>query len=289
LTSIGKKIHIGIAVTLALMAFAVLRFPASIKNGGLTSAAGSWTALLAYAAISEWVRRTPTKTVQTAVNDGAKFGLVIALVAIINHSLEEFANLQPPIPAILGVGMWGVMFLLFGGASSFTYRKTGSVGLGVWASVSSALVSTIGTIVFAFLVGLMFMPHMERFLAPAFAVSGMTDASAFVIRNMFDSAFAHLFVAPITAVLVGIAGGMACAMLRSAPRQTAMVLGFLNVALFGAGIASLNWASAMERSARPPFIMFGLSALSVTLASAYPIIVAIRSHGLDRESITTVN
>ncbi len=48
----------------------------------------------------------------------------------------------------------------------------------------------------------MFMPHMERFLAPAFAVSGMTDQSAFVIRNMFDSAFAHLFVAPITAVIV---------------------------------------------------------------------------------------
>jgi hypothetical protein len=289
LTNIGKKFHIGIAVTLALMASGVLRFPASIKNGGLTSAVGSWTALLVYAAISEWVRRASLKSVQTAVNDGAKFGVVIALVAIINHSLEEFANLQPPIPAILGVSMWGVMFLLFGGASSFTYRKTGSVGLGVWASVSSALVSTIGTIVFAFLVGLMFMPHMERFLAPAFAVSGMTDQSAFVIRNMFDSAFAHLFVAPITAVIVGITSGMACAMLRSTPRQTAMVLGFLNIALFSAGIASLQWASSMERSARPPFIMFGLSALGVTLASAYPIIVAIRSHGLDRESITPVN
>jgi hypothetical protein len=214
------------------------------------------------------------------MNDGAKFGGVITLVAIIGHSLEQFANLQPPFPAILGVSMWGVMFLLFGGAGSTTYRKTSSLGLGILASVSSAFVTTIGTIVFAFSVGLMFMAHMERFLAPAFALSGMTDPSAFVVRNMFDSAFARLFVAPIAALIVAIASGMACAILRSARRQTAMLLGFLNVVLLGAGIASLQWASSMERPARPPFIMFGLCALGVTLASVYPVIVAIRSPGL---------
>lgn len=285
---ISKKLHIGIAITLALMAFGALRFPASIENGGLTSASGSCVALLAYAAISEWVRRAST-ILQTAVNDGAQFGLVIALVAVINHSLEEFANLQPPIPAILGVSMWGVMFLVFGGASSFTCRKTGSVGLGVLASVSSALVSTVWTIAFAFSVGLMFMRHMERFLAPAFAVSGMTDPSAFVIRNMFDSAFAQLVIAPITAVVVGMVSAVAVAMLRSARQQTAMALAFLNVVLLGAGIASLWLASSMERSARPPFIIFGLSALGVTLASAYPIIVAIRSPGLNKGSIASFN
>ena len=280
MTKISKTLHPGIVMTFALMAFGVLRFPASIKNGGLTSVSGSCLALLAYAAIFEWVRRTSTRTVQTAMNDGAKFGAVIAVIAIINHSLEEFANLQPPIPAILGVGMWGAMFLLFGGASSLTCRKTASLWLGVLASVSSALVSTIGTIIFAFSTGLMFMPHMEHFLAPAFAASGMTDPSAFVIRNMFDSALAHLFVAPVAAVIVGIASGMVCAILRSARRETAIGLGLLNVGLFAVGVASLQWASAMERSARPPFVMLGLCALGISLASVYPLIVAIRSQGL---------
>jgi hypothetical protein len=252
---ISKTLHIGIAMTLALMAFGALRFPASIKNGGLTSLSGSCLALLAYAAISEWVRRIATKPAQTAMDDGVKFGGIIAVVAIVNHSLEEFANLQPPIPAILGVGMWAVMFLLFGGASSLTYRRTASIRLGVLASVSSALVSTIGTIIFAFSVGLMFMPHMEHFLAPAFAVSGMTDPSAFVIRNMFDSAIAHLLVAPVAAVIVGIASGMVCALLRSARRETAIGLGLLNVGVFGVGVTSLQWASSIERSARPPFVM----------------------------------
>jgi hypothetical protein len=280
LTRISKALHFGIALTLGLMAFGALRFPGSIKNGGLTSAGGSCLALIAYATVTVWVQRSSDKTLLTAMKDGAKFGGVITVFAIIGHSLEQFANLRPPFPAILGVSMWGVMFLLFGGACSVTYRKTGSMGLGILASVWSAFASTIGTIVFAFAVGLIFMAHMERFLAPAFAVSGMTDPSAFVIRNMFDSAFARLFVAPIAAVIVAIASGMACAILRYARRQTAMLLGFLNVVLLGAGIASLQWASYMERPARPPFIMFGLCALGVTLASVYPLIVAIRRPGL---------
>jgi hypothetical protein len=274
--NIRKKVHIGIAVTFGLMTFGVLRFPSSIKNGGLTSAAGSCVALLAYLAIAEWVRRSATKTVQTAVNDGAKFGGVIAIAAITNHWLEELANLQSPFPAILGVGMWSVMFLLFGGASSMTWQKTGSVALGVLASVWSAFVSTIGTIIFAFSAGLVLMPHLERFLAPAFAVSGMTDASAFVVRNLFDSEFEHLLIAPIAALIVGITSGMACAMLQTTDRLTARVLGVLNVLLFAAGIAGLQLASSMERSARPPVVMASLCALGATLASAFPIIAAIR-------------
>ena len=280
MTSITKKVHIGIAVTFGLMVFGVLRFPASIKNGGLTSAVGSCVALIAYIVIAEWGRRSSTKTMQTAVHSGAKFGGVIALVAITNHWLEEFANLQSPFPAILGAGMWSVMFLLFGGASSTTWRKTGSVPFGVLASVWSAFVSTIATIIFAFLAGFSFMPHMERFLAPAFAVSGMSDPSAFVVRNLFDSEFEHLLIAPIAALIVGITSGAACAMLQTADRLTAKVLGCLDVALFAAGIAGLQFASSMERSARPPVVMAGLCALGVTLASAFPIIAAIRRPGL---------
>jgi spore maturation protein SpmA len=83
----------------------------------------------------------------------------------------------------------------------------------------------------------------------------MTDPSAFVIRNMLDSAIAHLLVAPVAAVIVGIASGMVCALLRSARRETAIGLGLLNVGVFDVGVTSLQWASSIERSARPPFVM----------------------------------
>jgi hypothetical protein len=53
-------------------------------------------------------------------------------------------------------------------------------------------------------------------------------------------------------------------------------LGSFGVLLLVSGVAAIRFASALDRSARPPFIMFGLVALCVSLASAYPIVAAVR-------------
>jgi hypothetical protein len=125
--------------------------------------------------------------------------VVLGAAAISGHTLEVFATLHPPIPAVLGVGMWGLMFLVLGGTSAETYRREESIALGILSSVWGALISAVTTVVFAFLVGWLFMARMQHMLAGAFALSGMTDGRAFVIRNMLDGASSHLLIAPAVA------------------------------------------------------------------------------------------
>jgi hypothetical protein len=170
------------------------------------------------------------------------------------------------------------MFLCFGVASSVTHKEFNSVGLGVVASLWSALISTVISVVFAFSLGLLFMPHMQLVLRVPFLASGMTDPGAFVIRNMFDSAAVHLLAAPAVSTVVGGAGGFASAMFRALSRRTQMTLASVGLLLFVAAVASIRFASSLNRPARPPFIMFGLISLGVVLASAYPLVTAIR-HG----------
>jgi hypothetical protein len=207
---------------------------------------------------------------------GTRVGVLFAAVAIVGHVFEDFGGLRPPAPAILGVSSWGLMFLCLGVASSVTYAKFNSLGLGVVASVWSALVSTVATVVFALSIGLTFMPHMQLVLTVPFAASGMTDARAFVIRNMSESAAVHLLAAPAVAVVVGGVGGLASATFRAFSRRVQMALGALGLLLFVAAVASIRFASSLDRPARPPFIMFGLVSLGVVLASAYPLMAAIR-------------
>lgn len=273
--TLGKAMRVGIVLTLALLVFGAWSFPESAR-GALLASVGTCMALFAYGAASEWACRTSSDAARIALASGAKVGVLIGTLAVINHSVEAFSGLRAPLPAILGVSMWGLMFFSFGGVSSATYQKLGSFGLGIVASVWSALVSAVATVLFASSVGLIFMPRMQLVLAGGFLESGMVDSRAFVVRNLFDGAFTHLLLAPCLAAIVGAASGTALSMLRSLRRRTVAVLGLLGVLLLVSGVTAIRFASSLERSARPPFIMFGLLALCVSLASAYPVATTIR-------------
>ena len=122
-----------------------------------------------------------------AVAVGCTLGLLLGGVQVINHSLDVLTNLQPPVPAIRGVAMWAIMFLLCGAASSIAYGRTRTVPCGILASIIAA-------------------------------VSG-------------------------AALLVGFAA---------------------------AGLAAIAHATGLERSARPPFILFALPAVALARAVAAP-------------------
>jgi len=261
---------------IALLGYAALRFPAALAAGGLTRALASGGALLACAVASEWARRSPSDAVQSALRSGARVGVVLGAAAVIGHTLEVFAALQSPIPAILGVGMWALMFLLFGVASAETYRREGSIAPGIMSSMWAAMISSVTTVVFAFFVGLLFMSRMQRVLSGAFAVSGMTDARAFVIRNMLDGASSHLLIAPAVAALAGAASGVASSILKPVRRRTAVALAMCALVVLVGGVGALRFASSLERSARPPFVMLGLLLLGAALTSAGPVFAVIR-------------
>jgi hypothetical protein len=269
------EVEIGVGLTLVLLLVAAWRFPESVTRGPL-SPAGTVAALLVYGGVSDWARRTTSDATRVALAAGAKAGLLLGTLAVINHSLEVFSSIPPPLPAILGVSMWGVMFFCFGAVASATAERVGTIALGVVASIWAALVSAAATVLFASIVGLAFMPRMQQVLGGGFTTSGMVDSRAYVVRNLFDSAATHLLLAPLLAAMVGAAGGFALSVLRPLARRTVVALGVFGVLLLVSGVAAIRFASALDRPARPPFIMFGLAALCVSLASAYPIVATLR-------------
>ena len=111
-------------VGVVLLAYACASFPSSLANGGVTRAAVSVGALIAYSMTFVAFRRSRSAAVQQAIGIGRRFGTVLAAAGVLGHSLEVFAVLRPPIPALLGVGTWGLMFLLLGAAAAETVRRS---------------------------------------------------------------------------------------------------------------------------------------------------------------------
>ena len=267
---------VAVVIAAALVLYGAIRFPASVANGGATAFLLSGAGLLAYALAAAWARRPSPAGVSTALRLGTIVGCCIAAVAVIYHSVEISISLPPLVGAVLGGGMWGVMFLGFGIACSATVMRGHWIPLGIVSSVWSAMVSTALLVACALAIGSVFMPHMQQILSAAYSTSGMTDPESFVIRHEVGNASSHLFIAPVIGLLVGGLSAGACSLLRSVPRQTAIALGVGSLLVFAAAIASIRFATSQPRAQRPPFIMFGLGSLAVTLASAHPLVAAVR-------------
>jgi len=104
----------------------------------------------------------------------------------------------------------------------------------------------------------------------------MTDGRAFVIRNMLDGASSHLLIAPAVAALAGSASVTTCVFLKPVGRRTAAALAVCALMVLVGGVTALRYASSLERSARPPFVMLGLLGLGVALTSAGPLLAAMQ-------------
>ena len=276
---------VGSVAALALVLYGVIRFPLSLTNGGLVSLLSAVGGLAAYSAAALWSRRSSSADARTATRIGATIGTAIAIVAIVNHAVELWTTLPGSIGAVLGAGMWGLMFLGFGIACSITLARQLPFARGLLCSAWCAMVMAILLIVFALAVGFAFMPHMENVLSTPYAASGMTDTRAFVTQHLISSAASHLFIAPAIAVFVGAVSAAAFQLLASLGRRVAMLLGCAALLLLIAGAASLRHATSLARSERPPFIDFGLASLAVALVSAHPLVLAFRQ----RRRSTTVD
>ena len=274
--TLASELLLGITVIFLVMLYAAFRYPASLSQSGLVSFLATAGALLAYGAACLAARRHTSASLQIALGQGTTVGILLGAVAVVNHTLEIFASLDSSVSAILGVSMWGLMFLAFGVAASATYHRLGLLRLAVIASVWCALVSTVATLLAGYAIGVLFIPHMQHILQGAYPQSAMTDPQAFVIQNTLNSGAAHVLLAPLMAVVFGFAGGVASAILASVYRGVAITLAVFEVLLVGAGLAALRYASLLNRLDRPPYIMVGLLALGVTMATMHPVLTAIR-------------
>jgi hypothetical protein len=271
-------------IAISIILYGAACFPSSVTDGGLAVFMAAVVPLLVYFSVGMWARRRSAR-IQAALRIGTVAGLSMAAVGVLYHTVEISTSLPASIGAILGGGMWGAMFLTFGIACSATFRKEKSLGLGVLSSAWCGMMYAALLVACALAIGFTFMPHMQRILAPLYSTSGMQAPQAFVVRHEVGAAGEHLFIVPIIALFVGLVSGVACLFLISMRRQAALLISIVAMFVFAAGVMSIRFATSLERAQRPPFIMFGLASLAVTLASAHPLFMTIRYPRSPRESV----
>jgi hypothetical protein len=75
--------------------------------------------------------------------------------------------------------------------------------------------------------------------------------------------------------IFGCIGGLASGFLRSVPRRVVLALSLLGIVQLIASVAAIRFALTLERSQRPPFIMGGMLAGGIALASVHPLFSAV--------------
>ena len=85
----------------------------------------------------------------------------------------------------------------------------------------------------------------------------------------------HLGGSVLVGFGIGLVSASTAAALLRASRATAVGVAVGLVLLLAAGLSAIAHATSLERSARPPFIMFGLPAVAIALAVAVPAFVAL--------------
>lgn len=187
----------------------------------------------------------------TAVDVGWKLGLLLGALQVVNHSLEVFASLQPPLPAIRGVAMWAVMFLVCGAASSIASSRTNTVRFGIVASTLAAVGAAAILVVYAIAVGVARGEPLS--LQAIGSIGGM-----------------HLGGSLIVGVAIGLVSGSTAHVLYRTSWKTATGVAIGLVVLLAVGLFAIAHATQLKRSVRPTFIMLGLPAIAIALAVAAP-------------------
>ena len=83
-----------------------MRFPESLASGGMLRFIGASAALVAYWAVSEWVRRTSLPDFRLATTPGAAIGILIGALGIGNHFVEVFSGLRALCQPFLAWAWW---------------------------------------------------------------------------------------------------------------------------------------------------------------------------------------
>jgi hypothetical protein len=200
---------------------------------------------------------------------GAQIGLVVGAVQIANHLIEAFVPIRSFVLVISPVLL---TLTLLGTAGAAVWERTGSLVLAVVSGVCCAIVATLVTLCLAISFNLLFALLVDWQLREAFAASGMVDRAGFRVRNILEASSEILVRMPLLAIYLAFAGAIIQAwMSRESRRALVLAARFLAPFVFALGAAALWHANAIERAARPPFVLSGVLLTGIALCSAYPI------------------
>ena len=266
---LGSAIILGTILVLSLIAAGVMQHRASAQDSGIGLL---WTdvALLVvygFAGMLVWKQRSPSAI--TAAIVGAQIGLVVGAVQIANHLIEAFV---PARPFVLVISPVLLTLTLLGAAGAAAWERTGSLVLAVVSGVCCAIVATLITLCFAIYFNLLFAARVDWQLREAFAASGMTDPAGFRVRNILEASSEILVRMPLIAICLAFTGAIIQAWMSHESRRTLVLAAkFLAPFVFALGAAALWHANAIERAARPPFVLSGVLLTGIAVCAAYPI------------------
>ena len=272
---LGCAIILDTVLVLSLVAVGVMHHPASVQGSGSGLLRMDAALLLVYgiAGVVIWNQKMGKANTAAAIL-GAQIGLVLGAVQIANHLIEAFV---PSRPFVLIISPVLLMLALLGMAGAAAWERTRLLVWAVTAGVWCAIVATLITLSFAVSFNLFFAARVDWQLREAFAASGMIDPAAFRVRNILEASSEILVRMPLFAICLAFAGAVIHAWMSHQSRRTAIVVSFLAPLMFALGAFALWHANAIERSARPPFVMSGVLLSGVALCAAYPIWSILRS------------
>lgn len=274
--ALGGPAIFAVLLTLLLMVVSVGRHPSSL-GGGLFAL--DLSLLSGYGAFSIWVWRQRGPRTRAALMAGAQTGLVLGTVLITSHAIEWLALFgSQSAQFVRGAGSMLLMLGLLGAAGSAAWQRARSIGLAVVAGLWCGAVAVLSLISFALTLNLGFEAHALVWLHEPFVASGMRDAGAFVVRNSLEAAAEILIQMPIVALLLSFGGGFGNARIMALPRGLAVFGAWFLPLLFLVGAFALWYANALDRPARPPFVLTGIFSAGIALCCAHPIWSSLRRH-----------
>jgi len=266
---LGLGIILGTILVSSLVAAGVVLHRESATRSGVGLFWRDVTLLAVYgsAGIFVWRQRSPATV--AAIMIGAQIGLLVGAIAIANHLMEAFVLARPFVLVISPVLLTLALLSMAGAAA---LQLAGSLPPALIGGVCCAIVATLMALCFAVSFNLIFAARVDWQLREAFVASGMIDRAAFRMKNILEASSEILVRMPLVAICLAFSGAVIQAWISHESRRL-LVLGarFLIPILFAVGAAGLWHANAIERAARPPYVLSGVLLTGVALSAAYPI------------------
>jgi hypothetical protein len=197
-----------IVLNCGLAAVAMGRYPAFFQQHRAFYYPLVFTATeLAYLVAFRYVAQSTGALICAGRGIAVVVGVGTGILEIVNVVFENYFAAIVQSPA-WSIGFMLAVFSVWGVASALTARARKSFAAGVIAAVVSAGLCMLIAVTAGFCVELFLRPPDPTVVTTwaEFKRSGWGDPHAFLLANTLESAYTHLLIAPVVAVLFGSAG-----------------------------------------------------------------------------------
>jgi len=215
-TYLGVVLFSLIALNAGMAAFAIARYPALFEQrSAVVYVLELIGILLVYAVLTVYVVRVRGGSWNTILTNATVFGVITGALESINIGLENAAPVAVHGPAV-SIGFMAIVFSLWGIGGARTVRSGNSIRAGIAAAILSAGICMLIAVAAGFLIEFFVAPPDPAIVSmwAEYRRSGWTDAHAFGLANTLDSAFTHLIIAPIVAMVFGGVGSLLAGFVR---------------------------------------------------------------------------